>query len=213
MRIRLSPFAWAVLVTVGAAALGVQLGSSATDASVPTQVSVGPVAAVAAGTALQPVQASAVADPAAQPGACGGSAQANPFAAQAQCANAARAPAPLPGNLSEVQQALDSVDPCAGQGGACRRGAHPFEATLVRQLETLALDQGPSARVALALQLQRQRAREGLQLQDAAHVAQDADLQRAVALLAEAAAVGDPQALRYREALGAEGARLLHTGR
>lgn len=137
---------------------------------------------------------------------------ASPFAAASPCASAVVTQT-VPENLVELKQALNSVDPCAGQRRDCRASAHPYEKVLVRQLETLALTDAPGTRVALALQLQSQRARDGYHAENTAQRNQDSTLQRSVALLAEAAAAGDAQALRYRDSLGPEGARLLHTGR
>ncbi|MGQ0711347.1 MAG: hypothetical protein ACT4NV_16565 [Rhodoferax sp.] len=149
--------------------------------------------------------------PAAPQGPCGDSTGASPFAAPTPCA----APGPVavaPAKLAELKQALDAVDPCAGQRRDCRRAAPAQEKMLVKQLEDLAV-KAPTARVTLALQLQRQREREGLHLEDAHQRNLDTELQRSVALLAEAVAAGDAQALRIRDALGPQGARLLHTGR
>ncbi len=214
MRMRSSTTVWAVLATVAAAALGVALGEGLQTPGAPGPLaSATPSVPPAQHSAAAKAHASAANTAGAQAAPCGASPQANPFAAQTPCTAVRAAPATLPSALPELQQALDSVDPCAGQRSGCRRSAHPFEVTLVRQLETLALADTGATRVALALQLQRQRLREGLQASDSMQVAQDADLQRSVALLAEAVAVGDPQALRYRDSLGEDGARLLHTGR
>jgi len=184
---------WAVLA-MGAAVVVLRFfGGAEMDAFVPTQ---------AASTRSGPGHAVP----------CDGSDQASPFAVAAPC-GAAVAPPAVSASLPELQQALNSVDPCASQRRDCRGNADPREKVLVQQLETLALTDAPGTRVALALQLQRQRAREGYNAENTAQRNQDSTLQRSVALLAEAAAAGDVQAQRYRDALGPEGARLLHTGR
>ncbi|HWW08305.1 hypothetical protein [Collimonas sp.] len=62
------------------------------------------------------------------------------------------------------------------------------------------------------MQLQRQEQRSGRQILNETDVAQDPQLQRAVALLAEAVAAGNVDAQRVRDAMG-DHAKLLHTGR
>ena len=86
------------------------------------------------------------------------------------------------------------------------------EASLVDRLEYLTKQGSSQARFELGMQLQRREERTGRQPLNAADVAEDTQLQRAVALLAEAVAAGNPDAQRFKDALG-DRARLLHTGR
>lgn len=148
---------------------------------------------------------------------CGSSMSANPFTPNTDCSPTSASSPPAGGlppvRVQDVVDALHTVDPCINAAHACGRSPHAYESTLAHQLETLGLQGDTGARVALALQLQKQRQREGYQAFDHQQVAQDTQLQRAVALLAESAAAGDTQALAIRDRLGEEERRLLHTGR
>lgn len=86
------------------------------------------------------------------------------------------------------------------------------EASKVSQLEELTRRGNSQARFELSMQLQREEQRSGRQILNEADVAQDQQLQRAVALLAEAVAAGNADAQRVRDSMGDQ-AKLLHTGR
>ncbi|WP_092359176.1 hypothetical protein [Collimonas sp. OK242] len=93
----------------------------------------------------------------------------------------------------------------------CNNSA-PAEASMVSQLEELTRRGNSQAQFELSKQLQRQEQRSGRQMLNEADVAQDPQLQRAVALLAEAVAGGNVEAQSVRDAMG-DHAKLLHTGR
>lgn len=103
--------------------------------------------------------------------------------------------------------ACDSKTPSAGCSAA-----RPAEAKLVERLEDMNRSGDSQARFELAMHLQRQEQRSGRALRNEADIAQDTNLQRAVALVAEAAAAGNSDAQRLTKSME-NGARLFHTGR
>ena len=116
-------------------------------------------------------------------------------------------------DASSIGKTLRELDPCKEslRSDHCNR-APPVEAKLVERLEDMTRAGDSQARFELAMQLQRQEERTGRVLRNGRDVAQDTDLQRAVALVAEAAAAGNPDAVRFKDSIE-DGGRLFHTGR
>lgn len=135
----------------------------------------------------------------------------------------AGAAAPVPGQpdraaAAAVATTLRSLEPCkpmrspgAEQPGACRHAAQT-DAALMARLEELNRRGDAQARFELSMQLQRRQQGSGRRALDANEVAADSQLQRAVALLADAVEAGNLDAQSVRDGMG-ERARLLHTGR
>lgn len=116
-------------------------------------------------------------------------------------------------DASSIGKALRELNPCEGKSPSIRCSrTHPVEAKLVQRLEDMARSGNSQARFELAIQLQRQEERSGRALHNQADIAQDTNLQRAVALVAEAAAAGNADAQRLKESME-DGGRIFHTGR
>lgn len=116
-------------------------------------------------------------------------------------------------DASSIGKALLELNPCEGKSSSARCSrTHPVEAKLVERLEDMTRSGDSQARFELAMQLQRQEERSGRALHNHADIAQDTDLQRAVALVAEAAAAGNADAQRLKESME-DGGKLFHTGR
>ncbi|WP_211473039.1 hypothetical protein [Collimonas humicola] len=156
---------------------------------------------------------------------CVANALASPFGqTPAHCSSGSRASAPPATQAANTSAAaaigktLHALEPCntphrngTGAPADCSNSASA-EAGMVSQLEELTRRGNSQARVELSMQLQRQEQRSGRQILNEADVAQDPQLQRAVALLAEAVAAGNADAQRVRDSMG-DSAKLLHTGR
>jgi hypothetical protein len=156
---------------------------------------------------------------------CAANALASPFGqTPAHCSNGSDTSAPPARQAADTSAAaaigktLHALEPCntprsngTGAPADCRHSA-AAEAGMVSQLEELTRQGNSQARVELSMQLQREEQRSGRQILNEADVAQDPQLQRAVALLAEAVAAGNVDAQKVRDSMG-DHARLLHTGR
>ncbi|MET3132591.1 hypothetical protein AAKU55_002868 [Oxalobacteraceae bacterium GrIS 1.11] len=130
---------------------------------------------------------------------------ANPFDTGAPCpaSQHGAAPAGVAGRgAAAIGKTLRELERCKSP---CRLPASD-KAAMLGRLEDLS--QGGDAQAQFELGLQ---ASAGRSLNDA-EVADDYQLQRAVALMAQAAAAGNADAQRFRDASG-EHAKLLHTGR
>lgn len=114
---------------------------------------------------------------------------------------------------SSIGKTLRDLNACDGKApSAGCSAARPAEVKLVERLEDMNRSGDSQARFELAMHLQRQEQRSGRALSNEADIAQDTNLQRAVALVAEAAAAGNTDAQRLTETME-NGARLFHTGR
>ncbi|HAT32597.1 MAG TPA: hypothetical protein DCW29_17665 [Janthinobacterium sp.] len=154
--------------------------------------------------------------PTARAAACVVNVGANPFASGgARCGAEADAAPPqaAPVNAVAIGGALRGLARCPdGRKSADCAPSVERKARLVAQLEELNRHGDAQAQFELGMQIQRTEQVPGRPALAAADVAGDATLQRAVALLAQAAAAGNADALRFRDA-SAQHARLLHTGR
>jgi hypothetical protein len=156
---------------------------------------------------------------------CTANASENPFGrTPAHCSNGSDTSTPSANQAANTSAAasigktLHELEPCntlhrngSGASADCNQSAST-EASKVAQLEELTRRGNSQARFELSMQLQRQEQRSGRQILNETDVAQDPQLQRAVALLAEAVAAGNVDAQRVRDAMG-DHAKLLHTGR
>ncbi|MBI3525475.1 MAG: hypothetical protein HY066_13315 [Betaproteobacteria bacterium] len=140
---------------------------------------------------------------------CDGWSDALPATADQQ-ANTADASA-IGNTLRELAQCNKSYRDGRETPALCSKLAST-EASLTDRLEYLSGQGNSQARFELAIQLQRQAQSAGRRPLNAADIAENTQLQRAVALLAEAVAAGNPDAQRFKDAMG-DHARLLHTGR
>lgn len=114
-------------------------------------------------------------------------------------------------SASTTASPFDRVQPGCKSEADMRPPTANDEAGLMHRLEELTQRGDPQAQFELAMQLQRRAQRAGRQMNEA-DVAESQELQRAVALIAEARAAGNIDAKRFGDALGNH-ERLLHTGR
>lgn len=151
--------------------------------------------------------------------ACAASDPANPFrSANQDCTPVASHTESAPidakianANAQAVGKALLDVGKCNGNA-RCNETQRTEVKQLTNRLENLTGQGDAQARFELAMAIQRDKEGLGRSLQNEADVAVDTDLQRAVALLAEAVAAGNADAIQFKQSLGSH-AKLLHTGR
>lgn len=116
-------------------------------------------------------------------------------------------------DASSIGKTLRDLNACDNKASSADcSAARPAEAKLVERLEDMNRSGDSQARFELAMHLQRREQRSGRALGNETDIAQDTNLQRAVALVAEAAAAGNTDAQRLTETME-NGARLFHTGR
>jgi hypothetical protein len=141
---------------------------------------------------------------------------ANPYAqSEPNCKNKpATLSSPIVSNSSDaatVGKNLRELAHCNNTNAGCQAAA-PVQAKLIGKLEDMSGKGNPQAHYELALQLQRQEQGVDSKMPTADEIANNRNLQRSIALLAEAIAAGNEDAQKLRDSMGDQ-ARLLHTGR